>query len=142
MSDDVIKRVLVVDDDPQTVNMMKLLLTKADYEVLCAHSGKDALEIIDREDVLVVVTDISMPNMNGITLLREIKHLRGMVQVIMATASDDLELLLQAMEGGADDFLLKPLDLERISEAVGAAHERITRWRNVMRELFERREAA
>ncbi len=136
MTEDITRRVLVVDDDPQSLQFVQLLLEKRGFTVTCAHSAEDALEIVNREDILVVMTDIYMPGMNGIELLREIKKARGIIQVIMVTASDDLELLLKALEGGADDFLLKPLDHERIAEALEAASARVTRWRNTMRELF------
>ena len=106
-----------------------------------AFSAEDALEAIDKEDIQVVITDISMPGMNGIELLRRIKKRHGAVQVIMVTASEELADLTDALEAGANDFLLKPLQREDMEIALKNTFAKINRWKIMMKSLYEKNRA-
>ncbi len=138
MPADITKQILVVDDDPVSLDLISHQLEQRGYSVTKAQSARDALEIVNNEEVLIVMTDVEMPEMDGLQLLQEIKRARGIVQVIMVTATEDLEHILIALQNGADDFLLKPLDAERMEEALAVARARIARWQDTMRSLFER----
>lgn len=126
--------VLFVDDDPMAHKVMKKHLE--DWDIRFAESAKQALEIMERENILIVITDIRMPDMDGIELLREIKRTRGIVQVIIVTASEEVEDLVLAMEAGANDFLLKPLRKANIEEALENTMAKMVRWREMLKTLF------
>ncbi len=129
--------VLFVDDEPVTHRLVDALLKG--WDVRHAYSGAEALKILDDENIHIVLSDIGMPGMDGITMLREIKRRRGTTQVIILTASEDVGDLINALEAGANDFLLKPLRKESILAALTNTTAKIDRWKSTMRELFNRK---
>ena len=126
--------VLFVDDDQIAHKIVKKHLE--DWKIESAYSGKEALDMIDRGDFRIVVTDISMPGMNGLELLRKIKRTHPLIQVLIVTASDDIDNLISAFEAGANDFLLKPLKRKEIEIALENTMEKLDRWKKTMKELF------
>ncbi|MDY6842560.1 MAG: response regulator [Thermodesulfobacteriota bacterium] len=129
--------ILFVDDDPLAHELIKKYLR--DWDIQFAYSAEDALSILNRENILIVMTDIMMPGMDGITLLREIKKTRGLIQVIIVSASEELEDLMNALEVGANDFILKPLKKKDIEGALENSMAKITRWKTTMKTLFQKR---
>ena len=108
--------VLVVDDDPvQHALVGKYLQNRP---VRHAYSAPEALHILQREDILLVILDLYMPEMDGMEMLRRVKRHNGIVQVMVVTASEEAEDLLRALEAGANDFLLKPLDKRSLEDAL------------------------
>jgi two-component system cell cycle response regulator len=105
-------RVLVVDDILANVKLLEARLTAEYFEVLTAHSGEEALQVLDVERVDVVLLDVMMPAMDGFEVCRRIKSsTRTMhVPVIMVTALDQTCDKVQGLEAGADDFITKPVD--------------------------------
>jgi two-component system, cell cycle response regulator len=105
-------RVLVVDDILANVKLLEARLTAEYFEVLTAHSGKEALDILARERVDVVLLDVMMPGMDGFEVCRIIKQTARIahVPVIMVTALDQPSDKVQGLDAGADDFLTKPVD--------------------------------
>src|SRR5512134_3696308 len=105
-------RVLVVDDILANVKLLEARLAAEYFEVLTAHSGREALEICARERVDVMLLDVMMPGMDGFEVCRRLKadpathHL----PVVMVTALDQPSDRVQGLESGADDFLTKPVD--------------------------------
>lgn len=126
--------ILFVDDDPIAHKLMEVYLRN--WKVYYAYSGEDALDILDKENVQVVITDINMPNMNGIDLLKKIKKKHGTVQVIILTGENQIEYLISALSQGANDFLLKPVSKEKIEEALEYTLQKIKRWKTVMKQIF------
>jgi len=129
--------ILVVDDDPLQHALLNGYLK--DRQVTHAHSPSEALSILQREDIEVVLLDLYMPGMDGVELLRRVKRANGIAQVIVFTASEEIEDLLRALEAGANDFLLKPLDRRALIEALDNALTRINRWKATLMELFQRK---
>ena len=129
--------VLFVDDDKIAHKIIKKHLE--DWKFESAYSGEEALDMINRGDFQIVVTDISMPGMNGLELLRKIKRTHPLIQVIIVTASDDIDNLISAFEAGANDFLLKPLKRKEIEIALENTMEKLDRWKKTMKELFLKR---
>lgn len=129
--------ILFVDDDPIAHKIVEKSLR--DWDITCVHSAEEALRLLNKKNITIVITDIKMPGMNGIDLLKEIKRSRGIIQVILITASEDIEHLLAALEAGASDFLLKPIDREKIEDALEIALTKIIRWKTTMRELFQKK---
>jgi len=132
--------ILVVDDDPVQHTLINSYLRHR--QVSHAHSPGEALDILRQEDILVVIMDLYMPEMDGLELLRRIKRSNGIVQVIVITASEEMEDLLKALEAGANDFLLKPLDKQALDRALENALARISRWKSTLMELFQRKKDA
>ncbi|HRK17930.1 MAG TPA: PleD family two-component system response regulator [Hyphomicrobiaceae bacterium] len=105
-------RVLVVDDIIANVKLLEARLTAEYFEVLTAYNGREALDILARERVDVVLLDVMMPGMDGFEVCRTIKKNVKLqhVPVIMVTALDQTSDRIQGLEAGADDFLTKPVD--------------------------------
>ena len=105
-------RVLVVDDVLPNVKLLEAKLSSEYFDVLCASSGPDALEIVQRERPDVVLLDVMMPGMNGFEVCRRIKQEESTthIPVIMVTALDQISDKVAGLEAGAEDFLTKPVD--------------------------------
>ncbi|REK10834.1 MAG: response regulator [Planctomycetota bacterium] len=103
-------KVLVVDDNSVTVDMLEHTLRRGGYDVLTATSGRAALEIVERGDCQLVVTDWEMPEMSGLELCRRIRQFGSLhyVYVILLTARRDASDTIEGMTAGADDFIAKP----------------------------------
>ncbi len=114
-------RVLVVDDDPELRRLTARVLTKAGYEVLTAESGAAALERLAQGSFNAVVSDILMPDMDGVTLLRNVRDLDLDIPVILMTGSPDLGTAVKAVEYGALRYIAKPAGAETLREAVAHA---------------------
>ena len=125
---------LFVDDDPMAHKIVASHLREWPLE--SAYSGEEALEIINEKDIQIVITDIGMPGMDGLTLLKRIKQTRPVIQVIMATSSEEVQHLLTAFAEGANDFLLKPLKKRDVEEALENTLTKIERWKANLRKLF------
>lgn len=105
-------RVLVVDDILANVKLLEARLQAEYFEVLTANSGRQALDLLERESVDVVLLDVMMPGMDGFETCRHIKasHTTHHIPVVMVTALDQPTDKVQGLESGADDFLTKPVD--------------------------------
>ncbi len=105
-------RVLVVDDILANVKLLEARLSAEYFEILTAYSGREALDILSRERVDVVLLDVMMPGMDGFEVCRRIKQTPDLAHlpVIMVTALDQPSDKVQGLEAGADDFLTKPVD--------------------------------
>jgi DNA-binding NtrC family response regulator len=117
--------ILVVDDEPLQREIMKTILEGEGYPVLSAASGSEALALMDKTPVDLVLTDLKMTGMDGIELLAAIP--RGLVPppVILVTAHGTIDSAVEAVRNGAFDYLTKPLDKTRLLLAVRKASERV-----------------
>lgn len=104
-------RVLVVDDEPEAVELLQELLIAKGYEVLTASDGEEALRKVKAERPHVILLDMRMPKMNGLEVLRRVREIDHEVGVIMVTAVMEEETGRQALQMGAFDYITKPLDL-------------------------------
>ncbi|RMF77844.1 MAG: sigma-54-dependent Fis family transcriptional regulator [Nitrospirae bacterium] len=107
-------RILVIDDEPLIVKLLKHNLEKMGYEVLAAGNGREGLEVVEREPVDVILLDIMMPEMDGMEVLRRLKAAERPVMIIMLTAKATIDTAVQCMKEGAHDFLSKPFDMDRL----------------------------
>lgn len=119
-------RLLIVDDEKDFVEMFSLRLTRQGEKVFTAYSGEEALKVLADKVVDVVMLDIRMPGMDGITTLKEIKATHPLVEVILLTGHGSTETAVDGMKSGAFDYLMKPADFEDIQSKIAAAVKRKT----------------
>jgi DNA-binding NtrC family response regulator len=112
--------VLVIDDEPVICEILKTML-EGKFKVFALQNGKEAVELIAKERVNLAFLDITMPNVDGLTLLRKIKEQNKDLPVIMATAMDNAKAVVEAMKQGACDYITKPFDVEEVISAACAA---------------------
>jgi two-component system nitrogen regulation response regulator GlnG len=117
-------KILVVDDEPEIRSLLGAVLQAKGFEVVTAADGAVALEQVQREHPSVILMDLSMPRMNGMDALPEIKRLDPGVPVIICTAHTDLATAVRAMKLGAYDYLTKPFDVELLTLTLERAVER------------------
>ena len=116
--------VLIVDDEPGIVDSLHKIFERESLRVLTAGSGGEALEIIRREPVSVLITDLIMPGMSGIDLLKASRSLSPETETVLMTAYGTVENAVEAMKQGAYDFVTKPLKRAQIVRVVGKALEK------------------
>ena len=116
--------VLVVDDEPANLASLEKIFQRDGLRVLTAESAKAALEVVRSHRVEVVLTDLMMPGVSGIELLRAIKQISADTEVVVMTAYGTVETAVQAMREGAYDFVEKPLKRMTIVKSVRKAAER------------------
>jgi len=113
------KRVLIVDDAAFMRMMIKDILTKNGYEVVAeASDGAQAVEKYKEHNPDLVTMDITMPEMDGIAALKEIRALDPEAKVIMCSAMGQQAMVIDAIQAGAKDFVVKPFQADRVLEAV------------------------
>ena len=110
------RKVLVVDDNPDSVTIMRGILENRGYEVVAANTGSEALDLLRRETVDVVLLDVMMPEMNGMEVLQRIKEnvVTGGLPVILVTAKTHDEDLLSGYQYGADYYITKPFTAKQL----------------------------
>jgi two-component system nitrogen regulation response regulator GlnG len=117
-------KILVVDDEAEIRSLLAAVLQSKGYEVATAEDGAAALQAVPRERPAVILMDLSMPRMNGMDALPEIKRLDPELPVIICTAHADLATAVRAMKLGAYDYLTKPFDVELLILTLERAVER------------------
>jgi len=117
-------RVLLVDDETEFRETLTKRMRKRRMTVHGAGTGEEALALLGREAVDVVVLDVKMPGMDGIEVLRRIKKLHPLVEVIMLTGHASVEVAIQGMEIGAFDYLMKPMEIDDLVYKLQDAHEK------------------
>ena len=117
--------VLVVDDEPDMMELFRRRfrreLRSGAYAMKFAGSGRDALDLLDKDvepELMLILSDVNMPGMSGLELLRHSKARFPALPVIMITAYGDEERRNQAFEIGASDFLAKPIDFDALKERI------------------------
>jgi len=113
-------KVLVVDDDKTTRKMISLILNSKGYEVVTAENGIEALQKLGIEDINLILTDMNMPYMDGIELVKQIRSSqeRSNIPIVMITTEADEEEKRKAFQAGVDDYLVKPTTSEEISQSI------------------------
>lgn len=117
-------KVLIVEDEPGIVRMVEEWLSAHGYEVASATDGERGAEMALEESVGIVVLDIMLPGIDGREVLGRIRSARPTLPVLMLTARDELQSKVDALGGGADDYLTKPFAFEELLARVGALARR------------------
>ncbi len=126
MAEASLHNVLLIDDEEGIRKVMSIALRDAGYAVSIAESGEQGLEIFRRELPALVLTDIKMPGMDGIEVLRRIKELETDSEVIIITGHGEMELAISALQLEASDFITKPIHDEALFVALKRAEEKIS----------------
>ena len=143
MQDDVSSqknRILIVDDEETITLLLKKVIEKDGYEVDVANSAASAIFLINKKKYHIVLSDILMPDMDGLELLREIRNKDPMIQVVMMTAGVTMSKTLTSLELGAADFILKPLDMEEVLLVIRLCGAKLKRWQGVIRAAYHQRQ--
>jgi DNA-binding NtrC family response regulator len=113
-------KIMLVDDEERFLSTTQKLLTKKGIDAVTAASGAEALEMLQRKHVHVVILDVKMPGMDGNETLKEIKRRFPLVEVIMLTGHATVESAIDGLKSGATDYLMKPTE---ISDLIAKARE-------------------
>lgn len=113
-------KILVVDDEPETCDLLKIFLTKRGHEVTTATRGDQAFEKIQQDRPQLILLDIRMPVMDGMELLKKVKALEPAPGIIMISAVQEESIADRTLREGADDYITKPIDLRDLESRVRA----------------------
>jgi two-component system, NtrC family, response regulator HydG len=116
--------VLVVEDDAENRTAIVKVLEGAEYHVLETDNGQQALDIIGQEDIDIIVTDLRLPIMDGVELLKRTKAMEQNIEVIMITGHGTVEVAVEAIKEGAYDFITKPVRKAQLLRAIEKATEK------------------
>jgi DNA-binding NtrC family response regulator len=119
-----VAKILVVDDEPSILKLLKEALTQWGYQVVCVGTGAEALEAVRTELFDAAITDIRMPEMSGLDLLREIKRHDESIEVVVMTGYPTIASAVEALKEGAYDYLSKPLILDELRHLMARVTER------------------
>ena len=126
---------LLVDDDPSIVRLLTRVIERSfrdQIEIQSLTNPLEARKCIDNKLFDVLITDLEMPDINGLELLRLAKRRNPCTQVFFITAHSTFEALLDALEMGASDYLLKPIDQVELVELLNQAQARHQRWKGAL----------
>lgn len=138
-------RILVVDDDPGVCALLGEKLSRDGFECQTCSSGSGALELLAREAFDVLISDLRMPGMSGLELLKEVRVKYPPLTFLMATGENDVRVGVEAMKQGAADYLLKPFQLDAVVACVRRALEKkrleleVENYRQNLEEMVEQR---
>ena len=117
-------RALVIDDDAITLDLFQFQLKSQGFEVATADSGSKGLALIREQDFDVVLTDLNLPDINGIEMVRRSREIRPNTEVIVVTGDDSTERAVEAIRERAFDYIVKPVDFDKLFTVVRNAFER------------------
>jgi PAS domain S-box-containing protein len=129
-------KLLLIDDEEPVRKIVGLYLRSHGYEVFAAADGQKGIELFQREKPPIVLTDIKMPGMDGIEVLKRIKQISPETEVIVITGHGDMDLAIQSLQLDASDFITKPVGNEALSVALRRAQERLDT-RRLLKEYTE-----
>ena len=138
-------RILIADDEEAISSILAKRLAREGYNCVTAKNGREALSHFYKDTFSLIITDIKMPEMDGIELLKRIKGINPNIRVIMVTGHPEINMAVEAMRLGAYDFIIKPADLELVALTVKKAleskrlEEEIEAYHSRLEELVEER---
>lgn len=118
-------KLLIIDDERPILEMLELSLTEEGYDVLTAESGEKGMEIFNEQGPRLVLTDVKMPGIDGIEVLKRIKTIDSETEVIVITGHGDMETAIAALQHQASDFITKPIQDEVLMVSLERAQKRL-----------------
>lgn len=123
--DDKPETILLVDDEQDIRDVLRMALDDAGYRIIMAENGEAAMKRYQAEQPAIVITDIKMPVMDGIELLKRIKRHNEETEVIMITGHGDMDLAIKSLKYAAADFITKPINVDALEVALKRVHDKI-----------------
>lgn len=117
------KNILVVDDEPQITRVLKTSLSSCGYGIRTAADGEEALQLIHDWSPDLIITDLRMPNMDGLELCREIRKTSQVPTIVLSVKGEE-SIKVQALDAGADDYVTKPFSMNELTARIRAALRR------------------
>ena len=114
-------RILVADDEESIREFLEIMLKKEGYDVVCVEDGQKALEVMKKRNIDLIISDLQMPNMTGIELLREVKDQSSNILFMLITAFGTTESAVEAMKLGAYDYITKPFKIDEVRIVIANA---------------------
>ncbi len=133
------KKVLLVDDEPANLDLLKEILRHEDVEIIAVTSGEAALKYAEDNEVDLVISDLVMPGIRGTDLFFKLRQIHPFIQIVLVTAFPSLDDIVQMLESGASDFIIKPIDAEVLILVVRQAFNKIARWHHLRKEYLQYR---
>jgi DNA-binding NtrC family response regulator len=118
------KKALVIDDDMATLELMRFHLESESFEVVTAGNGKKGLSYVEEEEFDIILTDLNMPGLNGIEMVKRCKEISPETEIIMITGDGSASKAVEATKAGAFYYVEKPIDLEELNLLIEKAIER------------------
>ncbi|HBB30227.1 MAG TPA: DNA-binding response regulator, partial [Clostridiales bacterium] len=118
------KKILVVDDEVKIVKILKAYLEKSGYDVLVSYTGKEAIDIFEKNDVALVLLDLMLPDLMGENVCKAVRA-KSRVPIIMITAKTDEKSLIKGLNIGADDYIIKPFSPKEVIARIDAVLRRV-----------------
>lgn len=113
-------QILVVEDDASLRRLMSAALKQNGYQPFTANDGLEALDMLDKTNIDLIISDIMMPNMDGYELTRQLRRANYECPILMVTAKESFEDKQQGFSAGTDDYMVKPIDINEMILRVGA----------------------
>ncbi len=130
-------KILVIDDEDSITKTIKRSLRIDGIDnVETAATYSEAMDYIRREQPQIVISDINLPDGDGLTILKETKQVSPLTQIIMITGKSDQDKVITAVEHGATDFLRKPMDMTEFKKVVTLSIDRVERWATLFEALI------
>lgn len=116
--------ILIVDDEKKICNILSEILKDEGYAIALSYNGTEAERIIEKKDIDLVLLDLKLPDIDGITLLKKFKKMKPNVSIVMISAFGTISRAVEAIKSGADDFIEKPLETTRVLTTIKNALEK------------------
>ncbi len=117
--------ILICDDEKDIVNALKIYLNRPEYRLLTAYNGEEALDVVSKEDLQLILLDIMMPKMDGITCMAKIREKSNVPVILLTAKSEDTDKIL-GLNVGADDYITKPFNPMEVAARVNSQLRRYT----------------
>lgn len=117
-------QILLIDDDEQSNKILCRVLERSGYGVTNAHSGEDALQVLAQNSYAVVISDLMLPGINGLDILKHLQEHSPHTHVILITGNASAETAVEAMKNGAFDYITKPLNIDKLNLIIAKALEK------------------
>jgi DNA-binding NtrC family response regulator len=119
-------RVLIIEDDESARTRLEREIKKEGFVVLSAENGRIGVEILEKERPEIVLSDLKMPEMSGMEVLKRVKEVSPATQFILMSSYGDMDTVIEALRLGAFDYIKKPIDLDLLTQILGRAREEVT----------------